>query len=64
MDGKKERQTITVFYNDTSDSVAKLVGEMVGDLKGVLITLKVPGRRDLIHIPLSKIVRIEEGGLR
>ena len=64
MDGKKERQIITIFYNDTSGSVAKIVGEIIGDLKGVFVTLKVPGHRDLVHIPLSKIVRIEEGGLR
>ncbi len=64
MDGKKERQIITVFYNDTSGTVAKLVGEMIGNLKGIFVTLKVPRQRNQVHIPLSKIIRIEEGDLR
>ena len=63
MDGKKERQRITIFYNDTSGTVAKLVGEMIGDLKGIFVTLKTPNRRKPVHIPLNKIVRIEEDEL-
>ena len=61
MDGKKERQTVTVFYNDTNSTVSKAVGQMFGDLKGTFIALKVPGKLTPVYIPLSKVVRIEGG---
>jgi len=56
-----DRQIVTVFYNDTPSTVSKLIGELIGDLKGKIVSVKTRNKGE-VNIPLSKIVRIEEGG--
>ena len=55
MDGK----TTTIFYNDTQNSVSKIVGKIVSQDTAFIIIASFDGRQ--IQLPVSKVVRIEGG---
>jgi hypothetical protein len=53
-----EGQQITIFYNDSADSVSKLIGTLIEQTPHA-ITIRTPNKK-LVTIPLGKVVRIEE----
>ena len=55
MDGKK----VFLFYNDTANTVSKIVGEIIVEKTDFI---EIDTEKGLIRVPISKIVRIERQG--
>ena len=55
MEGQRET---TIFYNDSADSVSKLIGVLI-EQTNLSITIKTPNSK-IVTIPIGKVVRIEQ----
>jgi len=52
------QQKITIFYNDSADSVSKIIGFLL-EQSNHSITIKTPNNK-LVTIPMGKVVRVEQ----
>lgn len=59
MDGKIDGKWVQVFYNSRVDEVSKSIGKVLSR-DPIWVILMTKGG-NIIHIPISKIIRIQEG---